>query len=47
LAEKEEILVLSKADLFDDEMIDYIKSELKKSLKVKKEIFVISAPSFK
>lgn len=33
LANKEEILVLSKADLFDDEMIDYIKKDLKAKLK--------------
>ncbi|EKD66290.1 MAG: GTPase ObgE [uncultured bacterium (gcode 4)] len=43
LAKKEEIVVFSKADLFDKEMIDYIKKEFKKITKVKK-IFVISAP---
>ncbi|EKE29862.1 MAG: hypothetical protein ACD_2C00088G0027 [uncultured bacterium (gcode 4)] len=47
LANKEEILVLSKADLFDDEMIDYIKKDLKAKLKHTWDIFVISAPAFK
>ncbi len=41
LAEKEEIVVFSKADLLDDEMKDYIVSEFKK--KYSKEVFVISA----
>jgi GTPase len=42
LAEKEEIVVFSKADLLDQEMKDYIVSEFKKKFS-KKEIFVISA----
>lgn len=35
LAKKEEIIVLSKADLFDDEMIEFIKKDLKEKLKLK------------
>lgn len=46
LAKKEEIIVLSKADLFDKEMIDFILKELKKEIKTKNPIFVISAPAF-
>ena len=42
LLEKEEIIVLSKADLLDAEMKDHIVSEFKKKYKDKK-IFVISA----
>ncbi len=44
LAEKEEIVVFSKADLLDDEMKDYIVSEFKK--KYNKEVFVISAATW-
>ncbi len=42
LAEKEEIIVLTKADLLDKEMLDYMHSEFKKKYK-KKKIFVISS----
>ncbi len=42
LAEKEEVIVLSKADLLDKEMINYIKWEFTKKYK-KKKIFVISS----
>jgi GTP-binding protein len=41
LADKEEIVVFSKADLLDKEMKDYIVSEFKS--KFNKEVFVISA----
>ncbi len=41
LAKKEEIIILTKADLFDKEMIDFIKKDLTKKLK-KKQILVIS-----
>jgi GTPase len=41
LANKEEIVVFSKADLLDKEMKDYIASEFKK--KFGKEAFIISA----
>jgi len=41
LANKEEIVVFSKADLLDEEMKDYIVLEFKK--KFKKQVFVISA----
>ncbi|MBT4633644.1 hypothetical protein HOB94_07075 [bacterium] len=41
LANKEEIVVFSKADLLDNEMKDYIVSEFKK--KFDKQTFVISA----
>lgn len=44
---KEEIIVLSKADLFDEEMIEYIKKEVQKNIKSPNPIFVISAPSMK
>jgi GTPase involved in cell partitioning and DNA repair len=44
VAKKKEIIVLSKADLFDSEMIDFIKQKIQKELKVKK-IFVISTVS--
>ncbi|MDD2487826.1 MAG: GTPase ObgE [Candidatus Gracilibacteria bacterium] len=44
LGKKEEIVVFSKADLFDSEMIEYIKKEFKNKTKVK-NIFVISAPA--
>jgi GTPase involved in cell partitioning and DNA repair len=44
VAKKKEIIVLSKADLFDSEMIDFIKNNVQKELKVKK-IFVISTLS--
>lgn len=47
LTKKEEIIVLTKADLFDDEMIKYITKEVKTKLKSKNPIFVISAPSMK
>ncbi len=46
LAKKEEIIVLSKSDLFDKEMIDFIMKELKSQIKTKNKIFVISAPSY-
>jgi GTP-binding protein len=42
LAKKEEIIVLTKADLLDKEMLDYMHSEFKKKYK-KKKIFVISS----
>lgn len=42
LAEKEEIIILTKADLLDKEMLDYMHSEFKKKYK-KKKIFVISS----
>lgn len=45
LAKKEEIIVLSKADLLDKEMIDYMYSEFQKKHKNKK-IFVISSATF-
>jgi GTP-binding protein len=44
LAEKEEVIVLSKADLLDEEMIDFVKSEFVKRYGDKK-IFVISSAS--
>jgi GTPase len=44
LADKQEIVIFSKADLFDSEMIEYIKKEFKKKTKVK-DVFVISAPA--
>ncbi|EKE27022.1 MAG: GTPase ObgE [uncultured bacterium (gcode 4)] len=44
LASKKEIVVLSKSDLFDKEMIDYIIKEFKAKTKIK-DIFVISAPA--
>ena len=44
LANKEEIVVFSKADLLDKEMKDFIVSEFKK--KHKKEVFVISAATW-
>ncbi|MDD2566332.1 MAG: GTPase ObgE [Candidatus Gracilibacteria bacterium] len=47
LAEKEELIVLSKADLFDNEMIEFITKEFKSKIKSKNPIFVISAPSLK
>jgi len=47
LSKKEEIIVLTKADLFDDEMIKYITKEVKTKLKSKNPIFVISAPTMK
>nr|MDD3720661.1 GTPase ObgE [Candidatus Gracilibacteria bacterium] len=42
LANKEEIIVLSKADLLDKEMLDFMYSEFKKKYS-KKKIFVISS----
>jgi GTP-binding protein len=42
LANKEEIVVFSKADLLDDEMKEFIVSEFKDKFP-KKEVFVISA----
>jgi GTPase len=42
LVEKEEIIILSKADLLDDEMKKFLLSEFKKKYK-KKKIFLISA----
>jgi len=42
LANKEEIVVFSKADLLDDEMKEYIISEFKAKYP-KKQVFVISA----
>lgn len=47
LIKKEEVIVLTKADLFDDEMIDFIKKDVKTKLKSKNPIFIISAPSMK
>ncbi len=44
LANKEEIVVFSKADLLDEEMKDYIVLEFKK--KFKKQVFVISAATW-
>jgi len=44
LANKEEIIVFSKADLLDKEMKDFIVSEFKK--KFKKQVFVISAATW-
>lgn len=44
LADKEEIVVFSKADLLDKEMKDYIVSEFKS--KFNKEVFVISAATW-
>lgn len=45
LAKKEELILLSKADLFDREMIDFVKKELEKTVKNRK-IMVISAGAF-
>lgn len=45
LTNKEEIIILSKADLLDKEMLDYMHNEFKKKYK-KKKIFVISSASF-
>jgi GTP-binding protein len=45
LAKKEELILLSKADLFDKEMIDFVKKELEKTVKNRK-IMVISAGAF-
>lgn len=45
LIKKEEIVVLSKADLLDKEMKDYIKEEFKKRFKVK-NIFIISSATW-
>jgi len=45
LANKEELIVFSKADLLDNEMKKFIVSEFKKKFK-KKEIFIISAASW-
>lgn len=45
LAKKEELILLSKADLFDSEMIDFVKKELEKTVKNRK-IMVISAGAF-
>jgi len=42
LADKEEIVVFSKADLLDDEMKEYIIAEFKAKYP-KKQVFVISA----
>lgn len=42
LAQKEEIIVLSKADLLDKEMLDFVVKEFKSKYK-KKKIFVISS----
>lgn len=42
LLEKEEIIVLSKCDLLDDEMVADLKKQLEK--KTKKKVFAISAP---
>jgi GTPase len=42
LLEKEEIIVLSKADLLDKEMKDFIRDEFKKRFNIK-NIFIISA----
>lgn len=47
LTKKEEVIVLTKADLFDNEMIDFIKKDIKTRLKSKNPIFIISAPSMK
>lgn len=47
LSLKEEVIVLSKADLFDDEMIKFIVSDVSKKIKWKKKIFVISSASQK
>lgn len=44
LSKKEEVVVFSKADLFDSEMIEYIKKEFIRKTKVK-SVFVISAPA--
>ena len=44
LANKEEIIVFSKADLLDNEMKEYIISEFKK--KFKKDVFIISAATW-
>jgi GTPase involved in cell partitioning and DNA repair len=44
VAKKPEVIVLSKADLFDAETIDFIKDIIKKEIKAK-NIFVISAAS--
>jgi GTPase involved in cell partitioning and DNA repair len=44
LAEKEEIVVFSKADLLDDEMREFIVSEFKSRFP-NKQLFVISAAS--
>ncbi len=46
LQSKDEIIVFSKADLLDDEMIEYITSEFKKKQKNKK-IFVVSSATWK
>ncbi len=45
ISKKEEIVVLSKADLLDKEMKDYIKEEFKKRFKVK-NIFIISSATW-
>lgn len=45
LIKKEEIVVLSKADLLDKEMKDFIKAEFKKKYKVK-NIFIISSATW-
>jgi len=45
LASKEELILLTKADLFDQEMIDFVKKELEK-VTGKKTIMVISAGAF-
>lgn len=46
LLKKEEIIVLSKWDLFDKEMTKFILKELKWKLKSPNPIFVISGPAF-
>lgn len=45
LIKKEEIVVLSKADLLDKEMKDFIKDEFKKKYKIK-NIFIISSATW-
>ena len=46
LAKKEELILLTKSDLFDDEMISFVKHELEKVVK-DRVIMVISAGAFK
>jgi len=45
LAKKEEIIVLTKTDLLDKEMLDYLTKELGKKIK-KKKIFAISSQGY-
>jgi GTP-binding protein len=45
LAAKEELIILTKADLFDKEMIDFVKKELEKVVK-DRTIMVISAGAY-